>query len=61
MDFLLLMNFVMIVQAYWILLGNLILLEDVLIVLQNIKASEILLDVKFHWLFHFRGGLCPSL
>jgi hypothetical protein len=26
-----------------------------------IKAGEILLVVKFHRLFHLRGGFCPSL
>ncbi|WP_225228824.1 hypothetical protein, partial [Bacillus sp. PS06] len=26
-----------------------------------IKAGEILLVVKFHRLFHFRDGFCPSL
>ncbi|MDQ0177876.1 hypothetical protein J2S08_003767, partial [Bacillus chungangensis] len=26
-----------------------------------IKAGEILLVVKFHRLFHVRGGFCPNL
>ncbi|HSH25771.1 MAG TPA: hypothetical protein VLA13_09585, partial [Massilibacterium sp.] len=27
----------------------------------KIKPVKFLLNVKFHWLFQFRGGFCPSL
>lgn len=45
-----------------VLCGNLILSEVVLIFYSKIiKAGEILRQVKFHRLFHFRDGFCPNL